>query len=686
MGRIAAGTDFGQAVAQPVRTTRPVDVGPGVEAVAGALDRVGAQQVVDAQQLQRTQEAEAKQAAREAKAAREHADRGAAQSGMMAMRDGLADQLDRIGQEVLDGRLPKTDAAKAWQERSAKVLADGIEAVPEVHRGTVTGDIQALAGRLTSKVDDIVRKRDQHDTLSAISQVQEYTQRLAVTEPDKARQILTDTLDQLGPFAGLQPDQITKAKQGWIEGTAYTRAFTAVNAAKADNKALAVVEKGVSENADLDPQRKAALLAQIDGFRSSNEARALRQAQHAEIVAARVQRQSDEAFNVLSGWALQGKQADPNASSALIAKLTPTAAAAYRAMAAEIPARTAAAMLPLDTQAQQLDQLRAQAVNGTNEQLEKEIKRREQVLAQSRKDYADDPLRAANERGVITSPLRPLNTSSIDAIAAGLAERAAQAQEVSTITRRPVSPLLSEEAGKLGAFLQVLPAAQRAERLSQIATLLPAGQAQALAQQLYAGQTEQGKALGLAMALGTQRTTYGRTSAELALKGAEALHSKTIKEESKAVDGWRGQINTQLAGAFPNPQQAEMYGEAARLILAGLVAEGASGSERDARQAVRLAIGGTLAEHNGSRIPVPAGLDIADVRQRTRSLRPADLAPQLPDGRVYINRTPMDAAAFLAGLPDARLQYAGRGRYHVIAGGSLAANAEGAPIVIEVAK
>lgn len=677
--------DFGREVVQHSRAPA-VDTSQGVAAVAGALDRVAGQQVADGQQLQREQDAEAKRAAREAQVIRERADAATAQARAVAMRDGLADELDRIGQEVQEGRLPKTEAAKAWQERTAKILADGIEAVPEVHRGTITADIQAQAGRLTSKVGDIVRRRDQHDTLSAINQVQEYTQRLAITEPDKARQILADTLDQLGPFAGLQPDQITKAKQGWSEGVAYTRAFTAVNAAKSDNKALAVVEKGINENADLDPQRKATLLAQIDGFRSSNEARALRQAQHAEIVAARVQRQSDEAFNVLSGWALQGKAADPSASAALISKLTPTAAAAYRAMAAEIPARTAVAMLPLDTQAQQLDQLKARAVAGTSVELEREIKRREEVLTQARKDYADDPLRAANERGVITSPLRPLNTSSMDAIAAGLAERAAQAQEVATVTRRPVSPLLSEEAGKLGALLQVLPVSQRAERLSQIAAVLPAGQAQALAQQMYAGQTEGGKALGLALALGTARTTAGRTTAELALKGAEALHGKTIKEERTPVDGWRGQINAQLAGAFPNPRQAEMYGEAARLILAGLVAEGASGSEKDARQAVRLAIGGTLAEHNGARIPVPAGLDIADVRQRTRTLQPADLAPQLPDGRVYINRTPMDAAAFLAGLPDAKLQYAGRGRYHVIAGGSLAANAEGAPVVIEVAK
>lgn len=685
MARIAAGMDFGQAVVQQART-QPVDPGAGVAAVANSLERVGAQQAAEGQQIQRQEAALAAQAAREAQQARDQADRGAAIARATAMRDTVGDELDRIGQEVQDGRLPKTDATKVWQERTTKILADNIEGVPEAHRGAVQADIQALTGRLTSKVGDIVRKRDQSDTLSAITQVQEYTQRLAVSEPDKARQLWLDTVEQLGPFAGLQPDQIAKAKQGWVEGTAYTRAFTAVNAAKGDNKALAAVERGINENADLDPQRKAGLLAQVDGYRASNEARALRQAQHAELVAQRAERESSQAYTILSGWAMSGKAADPQANAALIGKLTPTAAAAYRSMAAEIPARTAVALLPIDTQAQQLDQLKARAVSGTSVELETEIKRREQVLTQARKDYGDDPLRAANERGVITSPLRPLNTSSIDSIAADLAERAGQAAEVATITKRPVSPLLSEEATKLGGILQALPVSQRAERLSQIAAVLPAAQAQALAQQMYAGNTEGGKALGLALAMGAARTSAGRTTAELALRGAEALKAKTIKEERTPVDGWRGQINTQLGGAFPNPQQAEMYGEAARLILAGLVAEGAGGTEADAKQAVRLAIGGNLVEHNGVRIPVPAGLGAEDVRKRTGAMTPADLAQQLPDGRVYINRAPMDAAAFLAGLPDARLQYAGRGRYHVITGGTLAANAQGAPVVIEVGK
>ena len=37
------------------------------------------------------------------------------------------------------------------------------------HRGFVQQDLQGLTGRLTSKVGDIVRKRDQQDTAAAIT-------------------------------------------------------------------------------------------------------------------------------------------------------------------------------------------------------------------------------------------------------------------------------------------------------------------------------------------------------------------------------------------------------------------------------------------------------------------------------------------------------------------------------------
>jgi len=678
MARISAGMDFGQAVVQPART-QPVDVGPGVAAVANSLERVGAQQQADGQQLQRVQDAEARQAAHEAKVARDAAERGAAQAKMIAMRDGVSDELERIGQEVQDGRLPKTDAVKAWQDRTAKILADNIEGVPEVHRATVQADLQALTGRLTSKVGDIVRKRDQTDTLAAITQVQEYTQRLAVTEPDKARQIWLDTVDQLGPFAGLQPDQIAKSKQGWIEGTSYTRAFTAVNAAKTDNKALAVVERGINENPDLDPQRKAGLLAQVDNYRVTNETRAINAARNAEIAAAAAQRRSSAAMDRIGMLMARGVTPDPTYAAALLKDLTPADAAAYRAMAAEAPARVAIAAMPFDRQDRELDVLRAQYVKAATPELEKAIRLRETIAQEQRKAYADEPLRAGNEYGVIA--LKPLNTSSMDGIAAGLAERASQAQEVATITKRPVSPLLSEEAAKLGGILQALPVAERGRRIAQMAEVLPAPMMLALAQQIGGEDKGAKRALGLEMQFGADKTVSGRYRSELVALGAQAIRDKGIKEDTSAEFGLRAQIAKEVGDSLP-PKWREDAIEAARLMYLGQQANEGSPSVRGV---VRLAAGGDIVEHNGRRIPIPAGVSEAQFADKLKAYPAAALASQAPGGAVMLpGGRQMPVADFLAGLPDAQLEPVAPGRYGVRAGGGIVMGATGRPIIIEV--
>lgn len=686
MARISAGEDFGQQVAQPAQLGS-VATPRAAFGVTEPLQKMG--QDMEQQALRQIDQQEREQL--QAKNAMNSAN---AVAKLAAMRDRMGDTLAEIDRGVMDGTILKDQAATAWQERSKAILDDGIAEVPESHRELARIDLSSLSQRLTSKVGDAVRRRDQFDTLASIDATAEYTQRLAVTDPEGARSIYTSLVDVAGPAAGLNPDQIGKRKQAWIEGTSYTRALTAVNAAKTDNKALAAVEAGLQTNQDIDPQRKAGLLAQIDGFRAANEARALRAAQHAEIVASRVQRESSAAFTVLSGWALAGKAANPEANAAMIGKLTPTDAAAYRALAAEIPARTAAAMLPLDAQAQQLDALYAQRASaGTSVRLEEEIKRREQVLKESRTDYERDPLRAGQERGILDVPLQPLNLSSLEAMSAGLATRVQQAQTVATRTGRPVSPLLGEEADKMARFLAAIPVTQRADRIAQLSSALPAGQAQALAGQLMTGRGEDQRALGIAFALGTMRTTGTdeigpRPTAELALKGAEALKAKTIKEERTPVDGWRGQIGKQLEGVYISPQATADAADAARLILAGIVAEGGSGSSAEAKRAVRLAVGGAVRDHNGSRMLVPAGLELTDVDKRVRTLTPADLAPQLPDGQAHMGGQVLPVAEFLARLPDAQLQYVGGDsngtRYAVKVPGGYAGNSARKAIIITV--
>lgn len=670
MGRITAGEDFGQTVAQPRRLN---EVATPRAAFGSADSLMAAGRELEAQGLQQEREQE-----REARIARERASAAMAQAKLYGARDRLNDLVGEIDQGVKTGQIDKTVAAKEWQERSAKLVEDGLAEISDDHREIAAIDLKSTAERLASKVGDSVRDRDKHDTLDALNKTLEYTQRMAVQDPAKARAIMSDTLDKMGPYAGLAPDQIGKAKQGWIESTSYTSAFTALTAARHDNKMLAEVERRLADNPDLDPQRKATLLAQAEGYRASNEARAIREAQKAEIAAARRERESTKAFSTLSAWAMAGKAANPEAAAALIGKLTPEDAAVYRSIAAEVPARTAAAMLPLAQQQAQLDGLIAQRnTRGTSEALEQEITRRQQVLAESRRDYADEPLRAGAERGVIDA-VTPLNISSLDALGAGIVERIQQAQTVSTRIGRPASPLLADEASRVGDMLNALPAAQRSQRIAQLAGLMPDGMAQALAAQI----DKKDKGLALEIAAGATKTNAGRYTSEWIARGRQAVKDKAIKEDSAAQTGLRASIAAEVGESLTGKARDDVI-EAARLMALGLQAAGVSASTRDV---VGMAVGGAIIEHNGKRIPVPAGIeDDSALKRKLRALPPEALLDQLPDNMVYLpGGKPMEAMDFLQRLPDAQLEPAGQGRYMVRSGGSLVMSAEAKPVLIEV--
>jgi hypothetical protein len=121
--------------------------------------------------------------------------------------------------------------------------------------------------------------------------------------------------------------------------------------------------------------------------------------------------------------------------------------------------------------------------------------------------------------------------------------------------------------------------------------------------------------------------------------------------------------------------------EAAKLIWAGKAAEG---QRIDPANALRLAIGGSIVDHNGAKVIVPAGMDGGELTKRLGNYPPAALASQLPDGKVYVRGQPMDPAQFLAALPGAQLRTLARGKFAVMSGGAVATNAQMQPIVLEV--
>tara|TARA_B100001105_G_scaffold236652_1_gene212614 strand:+ start:17626 stop:19668 length:2043 start_codon:yes stop_codon:yes gene_type:complete len=675
MARIDAGGQFGRDVA-PATNLASVPTPRAAFGSTQSMDQAGQQVMNEGLRQERQQ-------LHEADMARKAADRLQAQAQFYTYKDRLDDAMKQLGSDIQQGAIDKTKAANEWNARSKDILAGALDGVPDREREAVGLELQTHAQRITSKVGDLVRERDQQDVVTAINTTLEYTQRLAVTDPEMARSIVQKTLAAAGPFSGLKPDQLRKAEQGWVEETAYTRAFTAVNAAKSDNKALSTVEQGLAQNTDLDPQRKAALLAQIDGYRANNEARAIREAQRAEIAAQRAQRESSQAFSVLSSWALSGKAANPDANASLVARLTPADREAYKALAAEVPMRAAAAMLPLDTQQQQIDTLKAQRNQfGTDQRLEQEINRREQVLNDARREYQQDPLRAAQERGILDQPLQPLRTDSIDGLVSGMAVRVQQAQTTATRVGRPVSPLLSEEAGRLGDMLNALAPAQRSRSIASLAAVMPPSMAQALAEQM----NDKDRATALAFSMAGSRTTNNRFASELLLRGAQAkkdgTSTKGEKEPALKAAQWQANIAAQLEGVFPQQTFTDQARDAAVLVAHGIAAEqGGALSKDDLQRAVRLAIGGSLEEVNGRRVPIPAGFSRADLEKRLRTVSTEEIRAQAgPTVRAAGAEIPV--AEFVKRLPAAELMPMKPGQYVVLAEGRPVVSPTGRPVVI----
>lgn len=428
--------------------------------------------------------------------------------------------------------------------------------------------------------------------------------------------------------------------------------------------------------------RASMLVAQQEQAREAAQLRALAEQD-------RRLRQAEAEFNVFQSLADKGTALAPEyVTKALQATAGTPYAEGIRKLAQQAQETGGYARQPIGAQRAMLDAVDAEiAQKGRSPALDKRRDALAKVVRGTEADIKADPLTAGLQRGVITqfSPIQ--FGGGIDGLVPQVQARIVQADAVGRWAGKPVSPFTADETRELFSRISQQPAPQRAQTLATLASTMPKEQADALAAQLDGGsKSDASRAYAAALQSASDRTTAGRYTSEIILKGAEALQAKTIKEERTPVDGWRGRIGKITGEAYRNPQEAEFVADKARFILAGLVAEGASGSERDVSKAVTLAAGGQIRDHNGQRVVLPAGMESSDFRDRLRKMPPASLG--LPDGKVYVNTgagmQEMTAEQFITTLPDAKLTYWKRGRYFVQAGGSFAAKADGNPVVIEV--
>jgi hypothetical protein len=412
----------------------------------------------------------------------------------------------------------------------------------------------------------------------------------------------------------------------------------------------------------------------LEGLRVAKAQRAEAEARRAAAEAERRMRAAQAQFEAANSIIAQGKTLSPQYVQQVTNQVAGTPfAAAFKEALQQGPANAAFGSQPLAVQDEIINRLKAQSnAQGTDPAREKQIKQLEQIRDSSKKDYQDDPMSAAVERGVLPD-LAQVNVSSPQSLVATLGERVRQAQLVEQQTGRPVSPLLRQEAEALAQQLATLPVKQKTEAVALLSRSMPGPMAVALAQQIDAKD----KALALAITMGTAQTSQGRFTSELILSGAQALKDKTVKVEKGAEAGWRARIATEIGDAYTNQKVRDDAIEASYFITAGLAAEG----DVDPRRAVRLATGG-IAEFNGTKVPLPYGVTQDQFEDSVRAVTPANVMNA--QERVYVNGQPVSMDAFIKAIPDSQLVDAGQGRYAVRAGGGLVTNDQGRAVVIKI--
>jgi hypothetical protein len=290
----------------------------------------------------------------------------------------------------------------------------------------------------------------------------------------------------------------------------------------------------------------------------------------------------------------------------------------------------------------------------------------------------DNPWEAAQHAGVIkdAGQIDPANPAQALQV---VQQRMATLPLIERWTGDRASPLQPKEAETVSKMVRAMPFDQAASFLGNLGQAV--GEQERIAavgKQLH----DKDGTLGLAMLYANSQTTQGRYTAELVLRGEQALKDKQVLDDSTKSTGWKAQIAAQINGAYSNREVENATKQAAYLIMAARSSDTTQGGV-DIENAVKLATGG-IVERNGGKVPLPYGMTEGDFDKRVKAITPESLASQAPGGTVRAGSATLPLAEFVKGLPDAQLVHAGQGLYSVRAGSGFVLNSAGQRIVLKV--
>ena len=408
---------------------------------------------------------------------------------------------------------------------------------------------------------------------------------------------------------------------------------------------------------------------------AQQDAEAERARARAEAAANKAEREAGRAYTLMRDMVLDGRKIDPaNPENRMLLRQmqqVPAYAQAFTSMANDAQANAAAATLPIAAQQAQLNALYAQRnVSGASPGLEEEIKRRERVLTSAQTDYKEDPLSAAASRGVIQA-LAPLDMSTPQSMATGLAARVQQADLVAQKVGRFVSPFTAAEARKFADDMAKMSTTEKEQRLGALAQTIGVERMVPTMAQISKDNVRLAVAGGMVGSM----TTAGRSVARNILDGDAILKANQFKmpEHAKLLAAFQKQVGD----ALPTIESRQAAMDAAQAIYAKLRVEDGHAADREFdgaawSSAVSQVTGGVV-NWNGQKIlRAKYGASEADTKALLRRVD----AAQIKGWGGVAGMSDEEAAQYVS---EAALESMSVGRYRVKAGASILQRKDGQP-------
>lgn len=616
---------------------------------------------------------------------REQQQRATSALALAKTQNAMHAEHDAVSRAVLDGSLDPDKAPGELQTRLAKVRQDGVGGLIPEQQQQVDAHLEGTAGSLQRSLVGVVQKRQQTDAAGTIDQFGEQVSREGMRQgPAWATQKYGAMVDFYGGAAGLNEKDQAKLKQGFTEKVHHDFFAQAGAGALAhgDVQALQNLRDQLDgpQGDPIDPKQRAILTHTLYGWQQHLLAQQDRAANQAETEKTRAYNAAADVFNKGTDIALGGGYFSPD----FIQELTTTSAGTpmEKPVANLIASQRAVAGFasrPADQRAAMIERARSERATpgqGTDPLSDKLLGAMTTMDEKLRRQADENPWAAAQSAGVIKdAPV--FNLADPGTAVQAIQQRMQQIGAVEAWTGKRASPLQPAEVDQLSKFVRQLPLDQAASMLSSIGGALGNDErVAALGKQLH----DKDGTLGLAMMYASAQTTEGRKTAELVLRGEQALKDSTALVDKAKDTGWQGTIAKAIRGAYSNREAEDQVIDAAFKITA---AQYAAGQGVDTDRAIRLATGGII-ERNGQKVPLPYGMSESDFNKRLAAITPDALSAQAPGGQVFVGRTPMSLADFVATLPKATLVHAGQGAYNVRAGTSLVTNDKGQRITLRV--